>query len=195
MREDLPKLLESMAVGTERIREIVLSLRNFSRLDEAAAKTVDLHQGINSTLIILSHRLKGNAKNQIIDVVKHYSDMPPVDCYPSQLNQVLMNILANATDALDKHESPQITISTEKREDSAIVRIMDNGPGIPAEIQPQIFDPFFTTKPVGKGTGMGMSISYQIVTEKHGGSLSFISEVGKGTEFVIDIPVHQSNAA
>ena len=191
VQADLPKLLESMAVGTDRIREIVLSLRNFSRLDEAAAKTVDLNDGINSTLVILSHRLKGNAKNRIIEVEKQYGDMPKVDCYPSQLNQVFMNILANAVDALDEHEEPKITVLTEQQGDRAIIRIADNGSGIPLEIQPQILDPFFTTKPVGKGTGMGMSISYQIVTEKHGGSLSFTSEVGKGTEFIIAIPLHQ----
>ena len=199
VREDLPKLLESMAVGTDRIREIVLSLRNFSRLDEAAAKTVDLHDGINSTLVILSHKLKGNGKNKIVEVVKQYGDLPKVDCYPSQLNQVFMNILSNAVDALEQEEEPKITVSTEHRGDSlrdgkperAIIRIADNGPGIPAEIQPQILDPFFTTKPVGKGTGMGMSISYQIVTEKHGGNLTFTSEVGKGTEFVIEVPLEQ----
>lgn len=191
VREDLPKLLTSMAVGTNRIREIVLSLRNFSRLDEAAVKTVDLHEGIDSTLVILSHKLKGNAKNQIVELEKRYSQMPKVDCYPSQLNQVFMNILANALDALDEHEAPKITISTEQTDDFAIIRIADNGPGIPHEIQPQILDPFFTTKPVGKGTGMGMSISYQIVTEKHGGDLTFTSEVGRGTEFVIKIPLAQ----
>ena len=199
VREDLPKLLESMAVGTDRIREIVLSLRNFSRLDEAAAKTVDLHEGINSTLVILSHKLKGNEKNKVVEVVKQYGEVPKVDCYPSQLNQVFMNILANAVDALEQHEEPKIMISTEQRggslrdgkPDRAIIRIADNGPGIPTEIQPQILDPFFTTKPVGKGTGMGMSISYQIVTEKHGGNLTFTSEVGKGTEFVIEIPLEQ----
>ena len=191
VREDLPKLLTSMAVGTNRIREIVLSLRNFSRLDEAAVKTVDLHEGIDSTLVILSHKLKGNAKNQIVELEKRYSQMPKVDCYPSQLNQVFMNILANALDALDEHEAPKITISTEQTGDFAVIRIADNGPGIPHEIQPQILDPFFTTKPVGKGTGMGMSISYQIVTEKHGGDLTFTSEVGRGTEFVIKIPLAQ----
>ena len=191
IQEDLPKLLESMALGTERIREIVLSLRNFSRLDEAAVKTVDLHEGIDSTLVILSHKLKGNAKNKVVELEKQYSEMPKVDCYPSQLNQVFMNILANALDALEDREDPKICISTEQIDDFAIIRIADNGPGIPAEIQPQILDPFFTTKPVGKGTGMGMSISYQIITEKHGGNLTFTSEADKGTEFVIKIPLEQ----
>lgn len=191
IQADLPKLLESMAVGTNRIREIVLSLRNFSRLDEAAVKTVDLHEGIDSTLVILSHKLKGNSKNKAIELEKRYGEMPEVGCYPSQLNQVFMNILANALDALEEHASPKICISTERQNDFAIIRIADNGPGIPIEVQPQILDPFFTTKPVGKGTGMGMSISYQIITEKHGGKLSFTSEVGKGTEFVIEIPLEQ----
>ena len=198
VREDLPKLLNSMVVGTDRIREIVLSLRNFSRLDEAAAKTVNLHDGIDSTLVILSHRLKSTNAQGNIDVIKHYGDLPPIDCYPSQLNQVLMNILANAIDALEEAANPQITLSTEfqsvGQQEYATIRIADNGAGIPKNIQSQILDPFFTTKPVGKGTGMGMSISYQIITEKHGGQLSFISEAGKGTEFVITIPATQPEA-
>jgi len=198
VREDLPRLLNSMIVGTERIREIVLSLRNFSRLDEAAAKTVDLQEGIDSTLVILSHRLKSSNAQGSIEVIKCYGELPPVDCYPSQLNQVLMNILANAVDALEEEAHPKITLTTESHQiegkDYATIRIADNGSGIPEEIHPQILDPFFTTKPVGKGTGMGMSISYQIVTEKHGGKLSFTSEVGKGTEFVISIPTQQPEA-
>ncbi|MGB3295990.1 MAG: PAS domain-containing protein [Phormidesmis sp.] len=192
--QDLPKLLKSMVVGTERIREIVLSLRNFSRLDESAVKTVNLHEGIDSTLVILSHRLKSNDLNKGITVVKQYGQIPRIACYPSQLNQVLMNILVNAIDALAKDEQPQITIATELENDRAIIRITDNGPGIPVEIQPRILDPFFTTKPVGKGTGMGMSISYQIITEKHGGELTFTSAAGQGTEFVINIPIWQPEA-
>ncbi len=197
VREDLPKLLNSMVIGTERIREIVLSLRNFSRLDEAAVKTVHLHEGLDSTLVILNHRLKATESNQSIDVIKQYGELPQIDCYPSQLNQVFMNILANAIDALDQQSQPTLTLTTELQGEpsdplaTAIIRIADNGPGIPADIQPHILDPFFTTKPVGKGTGMGMSISYQIITEKHGGKLTFTSEVGKGTEFVIEIPVCQ----
>lgn len=197
IREDLPKLLKSMKIGTERIREIVLSLRNFSRLDEAAAKTVDLHEGIDSTLVILNHRLKSSSAQSSIEVIKQYGTLPLVDCYPSQLNQVLMNILSNAIDALEDTTQPQITLTTQTRvvdgEPFATVRIADNGPGIPEKIQSQILDPFFTTKPVGKGTGMGMSISYQIVTEKHGGTLSFTSKAGIGTEFVVSIPVRQSD--
>jgi two-component system, NtrC family, sensor kinase len=195
VREDLPKLLSSMTMGTERIREIVLSLRNFSRLDESAIKTVDLHEGIDSTLVILSHRVKATEHTECVKVVKNYAQLPLVDCYPSQLNQVLMNILANALDALEEHPQPQITITTETQLDQVIIRIADNGPGIPLEIQPQILDPFFTTKPVGKGTGMGMSISYQIITEKHGGDLSFTSVAGQGTEFVIAIPIRQTKSA
>lgn len=194
VREDLPKLLTSMTIGTERIREIVLSLRNFSRLDESAVKTVDLHDGIDSTLVILGHRLKANDLNISITVTKQYGQLPRIACYPSQLNQVLMNILVNAIDALAEDNHPQITIATQLKGDRAIISIADNGPGIPAEIQPRILDPFFTTKPVGKGTGMGMSISYQIVTEKHGGELTFTSEVGQGTVFVIDIPIWQPEA-
>ena len=192
--QDLPKLLKSMVVGTDRIREIVLSLRNFSRLDESAVKTVDLHEGIDSTLVILSHRLKANSCDKSITVVKQYGQLPQIACYPSQLNQVLMNILVNAIDALAENEQPQITITTELKGDRALIRLADNGPGIPDEIQPRILDPFFTTKPVGKGTGMGMSISYQIVTDKHGGELTFTSVAGQGTEFVIDIPIWQPEA-
>jgi signal transduction histidine kinase len=194
VREDLPKLLSSMTMGTERIREIVLSLRNFSRLDESAIKTVDLHEGIDSTLVILSHRLKASDRTQGVKVVKHYASLPLVDCYPSQLNQVLINILANALDALEDHPQPQITLTTETRLHQAIIRIADNGPGIPPEIQSQILDPFFTTKPVGKGTGMGMSISYQIITEKHGGELTFTSVAGQGTEFMIAVPIRQTHS-
>jgi two-component system, NtrC family, sensor kinase len=140
----------------------------------------------------LSHRLKATEHTECVKVVKNYAQLPLVDCYPSQLNQVLMNILANALDALEDHPQPQITITTETQLDQVIIRIADNGPGIPLEIQPQILDPFFTTKPVGKGTGMGMSISYQIITEKHGGELMFTSAAGLGTEFMIAIPIRQA---
>ncbi|MEL6490876.1 MAG: PAS domain-containing protein [Cyanobacteria bacterium J06634_6] len=191
VRQDLPKLLKSMSVGTERIREIVLSLRNFSRLDESEVKTVDIHEGIDSTLVILNHRLKSDNEKKAIAVTKQYGELPMVDCYPSQLNQVLMNILANAIEALEKQPDPEIAIATEVKQDFVNIHIKDNGPGIPQALQPQILDPFFTTKPIGKGTGMGMSISYQIITEKHGGQLVFASEVGKGTEFCITIPIHQ----
>ena len=191
IREDLPKLLNSMVLGTDRIQEIVLSLRNFSRLDESDLKTVDLHEGIDSALVILNHRLKAENSIQPIEVVKHYGELPLVDCYPSQINQVFMNILANAIDALAEHPAPRITITTEAQGDFANIRIDDNGSGIPKAIQSQILNPFFTTKPVGKGTGMGMSISYQIVFEKHRGQLTFASEEGQGTEFSISIPIQQ----
>ncbi|MEM6867393.1 MAG: PAS domain-containing protein [Cyanobacteria bacterium P01_C01_bin.121] len=191
VKEDLPKLLSSMSMGTKRIREIVLSLRNFSRLDESEIKTVDIHEGIDSTLVILNHRLKTDNSAQPIEVINQYGELPRIDCYPSQLNQVLMNILSNAIDALVDHPAPCITITTEAQGDLANIRIDDNGTGIPKEIQSQILNPFFTTKAVGKGTGMGMSISYQIITEKHGGQLTFASEEGQGTKFSISIPIKQ----
>ena len=192
VRQDLPKLLKSMSVGTERIREIVLSLRNFSRLDESEVKTVDIHEGIDSTLVILNHRLKSDNEKKAIAVTKQYGELPMVDCYPSQLNQVLMNILANAIEALEKQPDPEIAIATEVKQDFVNIRIKDNGPGIPQALQPQILDPFFTTKPVGKGTGIGMSISYQIVTQRHKGQLYCQSTLGQGTKFTIQIPIRQT---
>lgn len=221
--EDLPKLLGSMQMGADRIREIVRSLRNFSRLDESDKKSVDIHEGIDSTLLILKNRLKARSSNQGIQVIKKYGKLPAIDCYPSQLNQVFMNILANAIDALEEynhHRSPAelkaepskieigtymsgetlatdrpLSRSAQRRAAiapamrSIIVRIADNGPGIPQEIQSKLFDPFFTTKPIGKGTGIGLAISYQIVVEKHGGQLKCISAPGQGTEFVVEIPI------
>ncbi|MEG4036824.1 ATP-binding protein [Microcoleus sp. S36b_A4] len=189
--EDLLKLLESMKIGSERIRQIVLSLRNFSRLDEAQMKLVDIHEGIDNTLLILNSRLK-----QGIEVVKNYGDLPEVECYPAQLNQVFMNIIANAIDALEgssqdskKGKSPQILIQTQKLDSSQIlVRICDNGPGIPSAIHSKLFDPFFTTKEPGKGTGIGLAICYQIV-EKHRGKIEIISSLGGGAEFAIALPV------
>ncbi|MEM1308344.1 MAG: ATP-binding protein [Cyanobacteria bacterium P01_H01_bin.153] len=203
MQEDLPKLMASMKMGAERICQIVLSLRNFSRMDESDYKTVDIHEGIESTLLILQHHLKARPERPATEIIRDYSNLPLVECYPGQLNQVFMNILVNAIDALaevnagqtdqeirDHHG--QITIRTSVVDSKWVeVTIIDNGPGMPQSIQEQIFNPFFTTKPVGKGTGMGMSISYQIVTEKHGGKLKCFSESGKGTEFVIRLPVQQ----
>ncbi|MFB2769994.1 ATP-binding protein [Pelatocladus sp. BLCC-F211] len=187
--DDLPKIFSSIKLGTERIRDIVLSLRNFSRLDQAERKFVNLHEGIESTLLILNHRLK-----QGIEVIKEYSDLPLVECYPAQLNQVFMNILSNAIDALQEQEyqaEKQIFIQTETTETKKIiVKIRDNGPGIKPEIQSKIFDPFFTTKPVNKGTGIGLAISYQII-EKHHGKIQAISKPGFGTEFAIEIPIEQ----
>ena len=197
LKDDLIKLLDSMKQGTQRIREIVLSLRNFSRLDEAQFKAVDIHGGIDSTLMILQHRLKAKFNLRAIEIVKKYSSLPPIDCSPSQLNQVFMNILANAIDALESHKSlptPQIQIHTNLLDNKRVeIRISDNGSGIPLQIQSKLFDPFFTTKDVGKGTELGLSISYQIVVNKHGGNLSCQSTPGEGTEFIIEIPVTQTN--
>lgn len=202
MQEDLPKMLGSMRIGTERIREIVLSLRNFSRLDESEVKFADVHEGLNSTLVILNYRLKALPDRPAIEVVKEYGNLPPVECYPGLLNQVFMNILANAIDALEavlatqtepdeKVKPRKITVRTALISNDRWVQIAiaDNGPGMQPEVANRIFDPFFTTKPIGKGTGMGMSISYQIVTEKHEGKLTCFSTLVKGTEFVIQIPM------
>jgi two-component system, NtrC family, sensor kinase len=197
--KDFPKILNSMHLGTERIKEIVLSLRNFSRLDEAEMKSVDIHEGLESTLLILRNRLSLSNSSEV-EIIKNYGDLPVIDCYAGQLNQVFMNLISNAIDALEeynekrsyeemRHNPSQITITTEASADgSVLVHIADNGPGIPEAVQTRLFDPFFTTKPVGKGTGLGLSISYQIVVEKHHGNLTCISEVGKGTTFRIEIP-------
>ena len=207
LQTDLPKMLDSMKVGTDRICHIVRSLRNFSRMDEAAFKAVDIHQGIDSTLLILQHRLKARSERPEIKVVQDYGPLPLVECYAGQLNQVFMNILANAIDALEESNvkrtyqeieaNPnQITIRTTVIDAKWVeIAISDNGLGIPSEIQAQIFDPFFTTKPVGKGTGMGMAISHQIITEKHTGKLTCFSKQGQGAEFVIQIPARQKVVA
>ncbi|MBE8998384.1 sensor histidine kinase [Nostoc sp. LEGE 12447] len=201
--EDLQKILPSMKMGTERIRNIVRSLRNFSRMDEAEFKAVDIHEGIESTLLILQHRLKDKPDCPAIEVVKNYGNLPQVECYPGQLNQVLMNVLVNAMDALDeldikrtsqqiKENPSQITIRTSVVDSQSIeIAIADNAQGMPESVQNRIFDPFFTTKPVGKGTGMGMAISYQIITEKHGGKLLCFSSLGQGTNFIIQVPIRQ----
>ncbi|MBD2533358.1 HAMP domain-containing protein [Nostoc flagelliforme FACHB-838] len=201
LREDLPKMLSSMKVGTDRIRQIVLSLRNFSRIDEAEFKSVDIHEGIDSTLMILQHRIKAKPEQPEIEVIKDYGTIPLVECYAGQMNQVFMNILVNAIDALEENNA-KCTYQENKDNPSRIkirtsvvnskwleIAIADNGVGISKEFQQRIFDPFFTTKPIGKGTGMGMSISYQIITEKHGGKLECFSTSGKGTEFIIQIPL------
>lgn len=200
---DLPKMLNSMKMGTDRIRQIVLSLRNFSRMDEADFKAVDIHEGIDSTLLILQHRLKDKPEHPAIQVIRDYGSIPPVECYPGQINQAFMNILANAIDALEeanakrtyeeiKENPSQIIIRTSMIDSKWIkIAISDNGMGMTESVHKRIFDPFFTTKSVGKGTGMGMPISYQIVTEKHGGKLDCFSVPGEGTEFIIQIPVQQ----
>ncbi|MCC5641056.1 HAMP domain-containing protein [Nostoc sp. CHAB 5844] len=185
--QDLSNLLLSMKMGAERIRGIVLSLRNFSRLDEADMKEVDIHEGIDNTLLILNHKITSE-----ITVKKNYDNLPLVECYPAQINQVFMNIISNAIDALIEQTSnldKQIIIDTLKVDENCIkISIKDNAHGIPLGIQNKIFDPFFTTKAVGKGTGLGLSICYQIV-EKHQGKIEVISEVGQGTEFAIALPV------
>ncbi|GAB1541621.1 AAA family ATPase [Scytonema sp. NUACC21] len=195
---DLPKLLSSMKVGADRIRQIVISLRNFSRLDESEVKQVDIHEGLDNTLLILQNRLKPNSDFLGIEVMKEYGKLPRVECYPGQLNQVFMNILTNAIDALTEGigkeilTSPQIRICTEVVDNRVVIRIADNGIGMTEEVKNRLFDPFFTTKPVGKGTGLGLSISYQIVVEKHGGKLSCISALNRGSEFIIEIPVSRN---
>ncbi len=214
--EDFPKIMASMQAGANRIKQIVLSLRNFSRLDEKERKVIDIHEGIESSLVILQHRLQDQPKRREIQVIKNYGALPKVECYPAQLNQVFMNLLLNAIDAVEEslvishsslanniptvtHDSgqmfekhPQIQISTEiNRDNLVVVRIADNGPGINAEVQSRMFDPFFTTKPIGSGTGLGLSIGYQIVKDAHGGNLRCHSEVGRGTEFAIELPISQ----
>lgn len=184
LAEDLPKLVSSMQMGADRIRQLVLSLRNFSRLDEAEMKLIDLHEGIDSTLLLLNHRFK-----QGIQIVKHYGKLPLVECHPAQINQVFMNIISNAVDALqDCTKTPQITITTESQQDKIVVKIADNGFGIPQEIISKLFDPFFTTKPVGQGTGLGLAICYQVV-EKHHGKIQITSTPEYGAEFIINLPI------
>jgi len=191
--EDLPKVMASMKMGATRIKEIVLSLRTFSRMDEAEMKSVDIHTGIDSTLLILDHKLKARAGKPELAVVKDYGKLPQVECYAGQLNQVFMNLLSNAIDAMAvsrENSSPgKITITTSTLEDRVLITIADNGPGIPEDIRHKIFNPFFTTKPVGKGTGLGLSISYQIVCDRHKGTLTCESIEGQGTQFLISIPV------
>lgn len=211
--DDLPKLLTSMKIGAERICEIVQSLRNFSRMDESEIKTVDIHEGIESTLLIIRHKLKAKENYSDIELIEDYGNLPLVECYPGQLNQVFMNLLVNAIDALEKRRihkrrdssqtSPFIRICTEVRSDSsscvegtakAVIRIIDNGIGMTEDVRRRLFDPFFTTKPVGKGTGLGLSISYRIVVETHKGQLLIKSELGQGSEFIIELPVQQPEA-
>ncbi len=205
LMEDLPKILSSMKLGAERIRQLVLSLRNFSRLDESEMKAVDIHEGIDSTLLILQHRLKSKQDRPPIEVIKDYGRLPKVDCYAAQLNQVFMNLLSNAIDELEtlskepsglkcltiKIKTSLLPATPENPIQRVKIAIQDNGHGIPETIRKQIFDPFFTTKPVGKGTGLGLSISYQIVVEKHKGTIECHALPDQGTEFIIEIPVVQ----
>ncbi|MFQ3617462.1 MAG: ATP-binding protein [Cyanobacteriota bacterium] len=214
---DLPKTLSSMKIGADRIRQIVLSLRNFSRVDEADMKPVNIHDGIDSTLMILQHRLKSKGDRPCIQVVREYGNLPHVECYAGQLNQVFMNLLSNAIDALEEASeklkepkacsenrisycmNPIIKIHTQMMqadgdENQVEIAITDNGIGIPEAIQEKIFDAFYTTKPIGKGTGLGLAISHQIITEKHRGKLICESKFGQGTTFKIRIPLQQRAA-
>ena len=184
--DDLSKLLKSMKSGAQRIRNIVLSLRNFSRLDESEMKPVDINSGIESTLLIVQHRFESRR----CEVIKEYGQLPLVNCYASELNQVFLHIINNAIDALKSSASPQIIITTSVTgSDTVKIAIADNGPGMSEKVRSRIFDPFFTTKPVGSGTGLGLTVSYQIVVEKHRGSLTCISAPLQGTEFIIKIPI------
>ncbi|MEH1916574.1 PAS domain-containing sensor histidine kinase [Nostoc sp.] len=206
IQKDVPRILSSMKVGTQRIRQIVLSLRTFSRIDEAEFKAVDIHESIDSTLMVLQHRFQETTKLPAIQVIKAYGTLPLVECYGGELNQVFMNILANAIDALEEWTienaqlridnltsgllTPTIAICTSVIDSGWVkIAIADNGIGMSEQIQKQVFNPFFTNKPVGKGTGMGMFISYQIITETHGGKLECHSTPAAGTEFVITIPI------
>ncbi len=200
IKEDFPKLIEAMYIGTTRISEIILSLKNFSRLDQAELKEANIHEGLESTLLILQHRFKSAAnQGKEIDLQKDYGELPLVECYPGQLNQVFMNILANGIEVLesqpDQKCSPRtlaLTTKYQPENESVLITIRDNGPGIDSTIVHRVFDPFFTTKPVGKGTGLGLSISYKIIVEHHHGVLKCDSEVGKGATFYIEIPVKQT---
>jgi two-component system, NtrC family, sensor kinase len=232
IQSDLPKLLDSMQVGAERIRKTVSLLKNFFHLHEAELKFVDINQDLNNTLLLLQYHLDAKAGRPRIEVIKNYGNLPLVKCYASELNQVFMNIITNAIDALDEKydklkleaemwlirgdrkvgeeegageeeekfvrspltpdqsQTPTIEISTESVDEAkVIIRIADNGSGMTEEVSQRLFDPFFSTKPVGSGTGLGLTISYQIIVEKHRGQLWVTSERGNGTEFVIEIPI------
>lgn len=205
LKLDLPRLLGSMQIGSERIREIVSSLRNFSRLDEAECKFASLHEGIDNTLLLLRSRLKTELNYPSIEVVKDYSNLPLIKCFPGEINQVFMNLLSNAIDTLEERNrdltTGELTINPSKiwiktvalEEDWIRISIKDNGMGMGEEVSNHIFDPFYTTKPVGKGTGLGLSISHQIIVEKHGGRLRFFSTPGKGTEFIVELPVQKAS--
>jgi two-component system, NtrC family, sensor kinase len=201
LSQDFPKVLASMKIGTERLRELVLSLRKFSRLDEAERKPVDIHEGIESALFLVQHRLFTSAGQPGIQIIKEYGELPPFECYPGQLNQVFLHIINNAIDALERNKEketvndylpqiiPTIKIKTTLQNNyQVIIGIIDNGIGIADSVKPRIFDPFFTTKPVGKGRGLGLSIAHQIVVKQHGGELECVSQPNIGTEMIIKLP-------
>ncbi|MCP6757364.1 MAG: hybrid sensor histidine kinase/response regulator [Fischerella sp. CENA71] len=200
---DQQNLMDAMYRGAERIRSIVEALQNFSRLDEAQMKCVNVHEGIDSTVVMLQHRLKKTTNRPAITVFKEYSDLPLVTCYASELNQVFMHLLNNAIDALDESNvNSQLSLANDQGQihirtmltnsDSVKICIADNGPGISESVRSRMFDPFFTTKPPGKGSGLGLAISYQIVVQKHQGKLTCNSLPGQGTEFIVEIPLQQS---
>ncbi len=207
LMKDLPEVLSSMQIGVDRIRQMMQSLRTFSRIDEEEMKKVNIHEGIDSTLLMLQSRIKSQAKGRGIKIIKEYDKLPDIQCYPGQLNQVFMNILSNAIDALESvtenqivgnnelssdFDIPTIYIGTELINSNRVrVRICDNGPGMTEEVKNRLFERFFTTKPVGKGTGLGLSIGHEIITKKHGGSLLCFSELDKGTEFCIELPIEK----
>jgi two-component system NtrC family sensor kinase len=201
MLEDLPKAMSSMQVGADRIREIVRSLQIFSRKDNNKMSRINLHEGIDGTLLILQSRLKAKGSHPEIAVIKEYGNLPLVQCYAGKVNQVFMNLIGNAIDAIEEYNQgrsivevkanrSKIKIKTEIQNSNVIVRISDNGPGMPEDVSRQLFDAFFTTKPAGKGTGLGLSISHKVVTE-HNGKLSCISTPGQGAEFIIELPIEQ----
>jgi signal transduction histidine kinase len=200
LSEDLPKMIASMQEGTERIRNISTSLKTFSRLDSHSLVEFNVHEGIDSTLVILRHRIKPNEHRPEIEVVRDYGEVPEIKCYPGQLNQVFMNILSNGIDAVDESNRGRsykeieanpnrILIRTSVEKNSLVILIKDNGCGMSESVRTHVFDHLFTTKPVGRGTGLGLSISRQIIQEKHGGQLSCKSVVGEGTEFTIELPI------
>ncbi|NEP42205.1 MAG: HAMP domain-containing histidine kinase, partial [Okeania sp. SIO2H7] len=199
--EDLPRVFSSIKDGAERIRQFVLSLRNFSRLDESEMKEVDIREGLENTLVIINSKLTENEKLRGIVIKKEYGNLPLIECYAGQLNQVFLNILVNAIDALEeaiasaKTENflPTISLETSLAKGFCVIKIIDNGVGMMEDVRKKIFDAFFTTKPVGSGTGLGLSIAREIIIKQHGGKLECFSEPGKGTEFVIYIPIQQSH--
>ncbi|WP_442938391.1 hybrid sensor histidine kinase/response regulator [Nostoc sp.] len=202
LAEDIPKLLASMRQGIDRLKGISLSLRTFARSDISSKMEFQIHEGINSTLMLLKHRLQNKGNHPAIEVITQYGKLPPISCYPGQINQVFMNIIANAIDALDdlnQNHSDQkiaacpntitITTSVNYQQETVIICIQDNGPGMLPEVQTRIFEQSFTTKPVGKGTGLGLAISYQIIVDKHNGQIDCLSIPGEGTKFIITLPI------